>query len=65
MTKTEVPVTLLVLCQDTLKHAKKKLEAYRDHSNGEYHGGVEHTRMIGMIKETQFVLGNAIAEAND
>lgn len=34
---------------DILKHAKVKLEIYRDHSDGVYHGGLEHTALIEMI----------------
>jgi hypothetical protein len=40
----------------TLKLAKEKLEIYRDHSNGEYQGGLEHTAMIRTINETLGIL---------
>ena len=36
----------------TLTHARDKLEIYRDHSDGAYHGGIEHTRLISNIRET-------------
>ncbi len=36
----------------TLKHARDKLEIYRDHSDGAYHGGLEHTALIRNIRET-------------
>ncbi len=29
---------------------EEKLEIYRDHSGGRYHGGTEHTSLIGRIK---------------
>ncbi len=40
------------LLRTTMRHARKKLEIYRDHSSGEYHGGIEHTSMIRMIDES-------------
>lgn len=40
------------LLRTTLGHARDKLELYRDHSDGQYHGGIEHTALIRMIKET-------------
>ena len=40
------------LLRTTLGHAHEKLELYRDHSDGRYHGGIEHTSLIRMIKET-------------
>ncbi len=40
------------LLRTTLGHARDKLELYRDHSDGQYHGGIEHTSLIRMIKET-------------
>ena len=36
----------------TLTHARDKLEIYRDHSDGVYHGGIQHTSLIGNIKTT-------------
>ncbi len=42
-------ITLLRL---TLTHARDKLEVYRDHSDGAYHGGIEHTALIRNIKTT-------------
>lgn len=44
------------LTNATLRHAKEKLEIYRDHSDGEYHGGIEHTSLIVMINRTLDVL---------
>ena len=32
--------------------AKRKLEIYREYSDGSYHGGVEHTVLIKTIDET-------------
>ena len=32
-----------------LGHCREKLELYRDHSDGQYHGGIEHTSLIKMI----------------
>ena len=29
---------------------EEKLEVYRDHSDGRYHGGTEHSMLIGRIK---------------
>lgn len=40
------------LLRATLGHAREKLEIYRDHSSGEYHGGIEHTSLIRMIDES-------------
>ena len=37
------------LLVQVLKMARKKLEVYRDHSDGQYHGGVEHTALIRSI----------------
>ena len=37
------------LLVQVLKMAREKLEVYRDHSDGQYHGGVEHTALIGSI----------------
>jgi len=34
-----------------LKQAREKLEVYRDHSSGEYHGGIEHTALIRNINQ--------------
>lgn len=45
-------ITLLRL---TLTHAKAKLEVYRDNSDGQYHGGIEHTSLIGNIKTTMSI----------
>ena len=42
-------ITLLRL---NLRHARDKLEIYRDYSDGEYHGGIEHTKLIGNIRTT-------------
>ena len=36
----------------TLQHARDKLEIYRDHSDGAYHGGLEHTKLMGNIRTT-------------
>ena len=33
-----------------LKQAYEKLEIYRAHSDGEYHGGIEHSTLIATIK---------------
>jgi len=33
----------------TLSHCREKLELYRDNSDGQYHGGIEHTALIRMI----------------
>ena len=40
------------LLRATIGHAREKLEIYRDHSSGEYHGGIEHTALIRMIDES-------------
>lgn len=32
-----------------IKQAREKLEIYRDHSDGAYHGGIEHTALIRNI----------------
>ncbi len=40
------------LLRSTLSHAREKLEIYRDHSSGQYHGGIEHTALIRMIDES-------------
>jgi len=34
---------------------EEKLELYRDHSDGQYHGGAEHTSLIGRIKAAMAV----------
>ncbi len=34
---------------------EEKLEIYRDHSDGQYHGGAEHTSLIGRIKTAMAV----------
>lgn len=47
-------VTLLRL---TLTHARDKLEVNRDHSDGAYHGGIEHTKLIGNIRTTMDITG--------
>lgn len=44
------------LTSHTLRHAKEKLEIYRDYSDGAYHGGIEHTSLIAMINRTLAVL---------
>ncbi len=36
----------------TLTHARDKLEVNRDHSDGQYHGGIEHSKLMGNIRET-------------
>ncbi len=41
-----------------LGHAREKLELYRDHSNGQYHGGIEHTALIRMIYESLNVVSD-------
>ncbi len=33
-----------------LHSCEEKLEIYRDHSDGQYHGGAEHTSLIRRIK---------------
>jgi len=38
-----------IMVQHVLAQCKIKLEIYRDHSAGEYHGGIEHTALIRMI----------------
>jgi hypothetical protein len=40
------------LLRQVLEMAETKLELYRDHSDGQYHGGIEHTALIGNIKRT-------------
>ena len=32
-----------------LRMAREKLEIYRDHSDGQYHGGIEHAALIRNI----------------
>ncbi len=36
----------------TLDQCRTKLEIYRDHSDGAYHGGIEHCSLIGNIDRT-------------
>ncbi len=36
----------------TLKQCRTKLKIYRDHSDGVYHGGLEHCTLIGNIDRT-------------
>lgn len=40
------------LLRQVLEMARKKLELYRDFSDGKYRGGIEHTTLIGNIKRT-------------
>ena len=50
--KLEGHITLLRL---PLTHARDKLEINRDHSDGAYHGGIEHTKLIGNIRTTMSI----------
>jgi len=38
-----------------LTSCEEKLEVYRDHSDGRYHGGAEHSSLIGRIKTAMAV----------
>lgn len=52
--------TRLQLTITTLRHAREKLEIYRDHSDGQYHGGLEHTAMIARIDRTLPLLEDSL-----
>ncbi len=54
--------TKLQLAITTLRHAREKLEIYRDHSDGQYHGGIEHTALIAMIDRTLPLLEDSLNE---
>ena len=56
--------TKLQLAITTLRHAREKLEIYRDHSDGQYHGGIEHTALIAMIDKT-LLLEDSLNESMD
>ena len=45
------------LFAQVLGQCAEKLEIYRDHSEGEYQGGIEHTRLISNIRDALMVLG--------
>ena len=51
------------LLRSVLDHAREKLEIYRDHSDGAYRGGVEHTALIRMIDESLAVTVNPEQES--
>ncbi len=42
----------IALLRLTLDQCRTKLEIYRDHSDGVYHGGIEHCSLIGNINTT-------------
>ena len=50
------------LVEVTLVRCREKLEIYRDHSDGEYRGGMEYTALIKMIDTTLAILAQGSKE---
>ena len=41
----------IALLEEVLRRCREKLEINRAHSDGQYHGGMEHTALIRWINE--------------
>jgi len=46
----ETKIEIIQRKDDLLGECEKKLEIYREHSDGEYHGGTEHSHLIEKLK---------------